>query len=239
MRYILLSLFGILSLSAFAQRIENIKAEVIGDGEKVIVTYDIVGASDAQKFKVLLYSSHNGYATPLSLISGDAGVDRELFGGRGKRSEWSAKSELKEFSGDITFEVRAELVSSFFIESPTVNSKFKKGKTLDVRWKGGAPNESVRVDLLKGGVPVSQIANVSSGQSYSWVIPQSMEKGKDYQVKLTANSGTSVSGHFGISKKIPTYVKILPLVVVGGVVVFILAKPRDKEKDLPAPPEPN
>lgn len=238
MRRILLFCTLIFTTSAFAQRVENIKAEVLGDGEKVIITYDITGASEGQKFKVTLYSSHNNFAAPLSLVTGDVGRDRELPAGLGKRIEWSAKSELKEFVGDVTFEVRAELVATFFIDSPTVGSKFKKGKTLDITWKGGSQGESMRLDLMKGNTVVTQIASVQNNQRFSWVIPKSMEKGNDYQVRLTGDSGSAVSGNFGIKSKTPLMLKILPVVAVGGIAYLVLGGKDKKESDLPKPPEP-
>jgi hypothetical protein len=238
MRRTLLSVLMLLSITALAQRIENIKAEVLSDGERVVITYDITGANSGQKFKISLYGSHDNYANPLSMVNGDVGRDREIAAGNGKRIEWYAKNELREFSGDITFEVRAEMSASIYIETPSVGAKFKKGKTLDINWKGGTSSESVRLELLKGGAVVAQIASISNNQRYSWTIPTSIEKGKDYQVRLTADSGTSLSGDFGISSKMPLYVKLIPLVVVGGVAAILLTRP-DPEKDLPAPPEPN
>lgn len=239
MKRILIFFFVLFATGALAQRIENIRADVLGDGEKVIVTYDIVGASEGQKFRVTLFSSHNNFASPLSLVSGDVGRDRELTAGTGKRIEWSAKSELKEFVGDVTFEVRAEILSSLFIESPTIGSKFKKGKTLDVAWRGGSAGETMRLDLLKGGAVIAQMASIQNNQRYTWAIPKSMSKASDYQVRITAESGTAMSGTFGIKAKTPLIVKVLPVLAVGGALYFVLSGSKEKTSDLPEPPEPN
>jgi hypothetical protein len=239
MRRFLLFCISILTTSAYAQRVENIKAVVLGDGEKVIITYDITGASEGQKFKVTLYSSHNNFASPLSLVNGDVGRDRELPPGLGKRIEWSAKDELKEFVGDVTFEVRAELVATFFVDSPAIGSKVKKGKTLNITWKGGSPGESMRLDLMKGGAVIAQIASVQNNQRFAWVVPKTMDKGSDYQVRLTGDSGSAMSGNFGIKSKTPFMLKILPVVAVGGIAYLVLGGKEKKESDLPKPPEPN
>jgi hypothetical protein len=101
-------LFAVLLFSAFqvvGQRLENIRAEAISDGERVAVTFDITGGQEGQKFKVSLYGSHNNYSAPLQQVSGDVG---EITGGRNKRMEWNAKGELGDYNGTVTFEVRAD-----------------------------------------------------------------------------------------------------------------------------------
>src|SRR5688572_23241910 len=168
-----------LAIPLTAQRIENIRAEVFGEGEKVVITYDITGAAQGQKFKISIYGSHNNFSAPLALVSGDVGRDREIPGGPNKRIEWSAKSELKDFSGDITFEVRAEIVvATFFVQHPGLGAKVKRGKTAEIAWTGGTPGENVRLDLLKGGAVISQIASTQNSQRYSWSIPKSVKPAK-------------------------------------------------------------
>ena len=232
-----------LSSFTWAQRIENIRAEVIGDGEKVVITYDINGASSGQKFKITLYSSHNNYRSPLSLVAGDVGLDKEIAGGPGKRIEWSAKAELKDFKGDITFEISAEPIgpppSPLVVESPTTGKKLKKGKTMDVVWRGGTPGENVRIELIRGGNIVSQITNGTSNQRYSWTIPKDLEKATDYQVRLTGTSGSATSGTFAIKKKTSFLVFALPVAVAGGAAALLAGGGGGDDKNLPEPPEPN
>lgn len=240
MRKILLFLLLIPAIHLSAQRIENVKAEVYGEGEKVVITYDINGASQGQKFKVQVYGSHNNYAAPLTLVSGDVGRDRELAGGAGKRVEWSAKSELKDFTGDVTFEVRAEIVAATFIVlNPGSGSKFKRGKAAEITWQGGTAGENVRLDLLKSGSVISQIASTQNAQKYSWIVPKTVAKGGDYQVRLSGESGTVMSGTFAVKSKTPLIVKVLPVVAVGVALVFILKPKPDKNKELPVPPDPS
>src|SRR5688572_22162040 len=162
-----------LAIPLTAQRIENIRAEVFGEGEKVVITYDITGAAQGQKFKITVYGSHNNFTAPLTLVTGDVGRDREISGGPNKRIEWSAKSELKDFSGDVTFEVRAEVsAAAFFIQQPSLGKKLKRGKTADITWQGGTPGENVRLDLLREGTVIIQIAATQNSQRYSWPVPK-------------------------------------------------------------------
>jgi len=226
----------LLTFPLAAQRIENIKAEVFGEGEKVVITYDIAGAAQGQKFKVTVYGSHNNFAAPLTLVSGDVGRDREIPGGANKRVEWSAKSELKDFVGDVTFEVRAEMVAAaFVIQQPVMGSKFKKGKVADIVWQGGVPGENVRLDLLKGGSVVSQIASLQNSARYSWAVPKSVAKGSDYQVRLSGESGTTTSGTFTVKPKSKFAIIALPIIAVG-VVAAILLNGGGGGGDLPPPP---
>ena len=227
----------LISTSLAAQRIENIRAEVFGEGEKVVITYDITGATQGQKFKVTVYGSHNNYAAPLTLVSGDVGRDREVTGGPNKRVEWSAKSELRDYSGDVTFEVRAELVAaSFFIQQPTLGTKYRRGKTAEITWQGGTPGENVRLDLLKDGNVISQIASTQNSQRYSWPLQKSMSKGSGYQVRLSGESGTVTSGNFKVKSKTPFIVKALPFLAVGGAAYWYFFVREQPAEELPPPP---
>lgn len=249
MKRLLLLPFLFSAFSLVAQRLENIRAEVIGDSEKVVITYDLNGASEGQKFKVTIYGSHNGFSTPLSLVSGDVGLDKEVTGGTGKRIEWSAKNELKDFAGDVTFELRADPVIApvsrpepYAIRQPLAGSTVKKKKAMGISWQGGRAGETIKLDLLKGGTVVSQIANGLSGQSYSWTVPNDLQKGEDYQVRLSADSGGATSGNFTIKKKINPLLIIAPVVVVGGVAALVAGGggggDDKKTIELPVPPVP-
>jgi hypothetical protein len=228
---LLVLLFATLQLSA--QRLENIRAEAVNGGERVIITYDISGAS-GKKYRVTVYSSHNNFSTPLSMVSGDV---NEVTAGTGKRIEWNARGEMVEYSGDITFELRADPVAAALaVKTP---SGVKKGKTATISFEGTNPGENVRLDLIKSGVVVNQIGNTSDAGRYVWTVPSDVEKGSDYQVRLTAGARTATSGSFNIKSKTSPLVYIIPGVVVVGAVVFLVTKGKDKgSEDLPTPPDP-
>lgn len=236
---LLVLLFATVQLSA--QRLQNIRAEAVNGGERVLITYDITGASQGQKFRVTVYSSHNNYSTPLSQVSGDV---NEVTAGNGKRIEWNAKGEMVEYSGDITFELRADPiappVAPLSVKTP---SGVKKGKTATISYEGVAPGENVKLELVKSGLVVNQIGNTSDPGRYVWAVPSDVEKGSDYQVRITAGSRTANSGSFSVKKKTSPLVYIIPGVVVVGVVVFLVTRSDPDEggggsKDLPEPPDP-
>jgi hypothetical protein len=228
-----------------AQRIDNVKAATVG--EKVVITYDINDAAEGQKFKVKLYASHDNFNNPLAQVSGDVGSNSDLFPGIGKRIEWNAKSELKEFDGDITFEVRADVISTAVrFVGPALGAKVKRGKTINIEWKGIGSSQVVKLELMKGGYPITQIGETSNRSNYTWTVPKAAAKGKDYQIKLTTNSTTITSDVFTVKSRTPLIVKVLPVLVVGGVAAAVLSgggegggpgtEPQTNE--LPEPPDP-
>lgn len=232
---LLILLFACFQLSA--QRLENIKAEPVGGGETVIITYDITGAPADQKFKVSVYSSHNNYSTPLSLVSGDV---TEVTPGTGKRIVWNARSEMVEFTGDITFELRADpIVQALTVKTP---SGVKKGKTATINYTGVNAGDNAKLELIRSGIVVNLIGTTNEPSKYSWHVPIDVDKGSDYQIRLTAGGRVVTSGNFAIKQKIKPIWIIIPAAVVTGVVVFLLVKPKkssSKNNDLPTPPEPD
>jgi hypothetical protein len=222
-----------------AQRLENIRAEAVNGGELVNITYDIIDAPANQKFRITVYVSHNNYSTPLSQVSGDI---NDVTPGTNKKIVWNARGEMVEYNGDVTFELRADpIVASLSVKTPT---GVKKGKTTTINYEGIAPGENVKLELIKSGVVVNQIGTTSDQFKYTWTVPIDVDKASDYQVRLTAGTRTTNSGSFAIKPKSKAWMYIVPAVVVTGVVVFLVTKPKkssggtDNENDLPLPPDP-
>lgn len=240
MRIPLLLVLCFISFQVLAQRLENIRAEAVNGGERVIITYDLTGASSDQKYNVSVYSSHNNYSTSLAQLSGDI---HDVTPGKNKRIEWNARGEMVEYNGDITFELRADAIAvPLTVKTPT---GVKKGKSTTVTYSGVIPGESTKLELIKGGVVVSQIGSSNDPSKYTWSVPIDVEKAGDYQIKLTSGARTTTSGPFAIKAKSKTWMIVVPAVVVTGVIVFLVTKPKKSDggttpgsKDLPTPPEP-
>ncbi|MFN3403986.1 MAG: GPI anchored serine-threonine rich family protein [Cytophagaceae bacterium] len=250
MRYIFLSL-SLLILgynSSFSQKIQNVKAEVHGDN--IVVTYDLIHTEVNQDFKISLYSSKDQFTTALKYVSGDVGSGVKP--GKNKKIVWSAREELGEYEGDITFEVRGVPVSGsgadVAIIKPSKNEVIRRGKTYEIKWKGANQSQTYELELLRNGKTVDVINNAASGGAYNWKIPVKTKPGKKYSVKIT-NSGNSqdfaMSDPFIIKRKIPLALKIVPVAVIitGGAIAALLAVPVEDETvkedpDLPAPPNP-
>jgi len=199
-------------LAVLAQKVENIKAAV--EGEKIIITYDIIEALTGDRYDVQIYASHNNFSAPLQRVRGDVG--NKLLPGTTKRIEWDAKAELRNFKGELTFEIRADVVGILILKEPVTN--IKRGKSLSLAWRGGAKNQDVKVELLKAGTVQSTLATVGNNGSYQWMVPKKQKTGKDYQLRLASGKEVVTSETFSIKSKIPLVVKLLPLVAVGAVI---------------------
>ncbi len=220
-----------------AQTVENVSAEV-GQNGVVTVTYDLKGNPSDERFKIRLYSSHNGYSSPLQQITGDANEDFSIVPGDGKKIMWDAASELGSFNGELAFEVRAEVLRVLRIDRPSTSKAVRRGSKTSIQWTGGKPAENVKIELLKGSTVVSNIGSVSNSGSYQWSVPKEMAKGKDYTIRMTNSSGATTSESFAVNAKYPLLLKIaVPAAVVVGVIVLL--KGGGDDGPLPVPPEPN
>ncbi len=235
----LLLVFLFACFQASAQRLENIRAEAINGGEKVLITYDLTGGSQGQKYKVTVYGSHNNYGSSLSMISGDV---NDVTPGTNKKIEWNAKSEMVEFTGDITFELRADpIIANLSVTKP---NSVRQGTATTIYYSGVAPGESVKLELMRDGTVVNNLGNSTSPSNYTWNVPPEIQKGSNYQIKITAGTRTATSDPFdlgGEKKKIKAKWIIIPAAaIVGGVVIFLVTRPKgSKSKDLPTPPDPS
>lgn len=211
---LILILICTFSISAFSQKLENLKA--VSAGDRIIITYDLNAEVPSDKYDVQIYSSYNNFSSPLKYLIGDVG--NSLTSGIGKRIEWEAKKELGNFKGDLSFEIRAEIKAIFAFKNSVMNTK--RGKPLTVAWRGGLKNEEVRVVLLKEGVEQSSLATVNNTGNYQWTVPSKQKTGGGYQVQLVNGKETITSGHFSINHKIPMILKILPVAIIGAVVAL-------------------
>ena len=228
-------LFCLVSITAYCQKIENTLAAV--QRNKIIVTYDLSGAAGNEKFDVALYSSHDNYAFPVKLVSGDVGLD--VPAGRTKRIEWNSKAELGNYKGELSFEVRAEVVTALTL--PMDVKSVKRGKSLPLTWTGGHKSQEVKIELLKSGISQTVLATVANHGSYQWGVPSSQKPGKDYQVRFTTGKEIITSDPFSIKHKIPTLIKA---VSIGTVAILALSSGSSsssgtatRDSNLPVPPD--
>lgn len=236
---VLLSLSLALSCVLFArsQSVENVVAKVDTDG-KVTITYDLLGDPSSERFNTSIYSSHNGYSSALQRVSGDVGNDFSVVPGNGKKIEWDAASELGSFSGELAFEIRAEVYRFLRVTKPAAGKSVRRGSTATINWTGGQPSEKVKIELLKGGILASSLGEVNNSGAYNWSVPKEMEKGKDYTLRFTGTSGSTTSESFAVNAKYPLLLKIGLAVPVVIVIAAILGNSSDDGGALPSPPEP-
>ncbi len=90
---------------------------------------------------------------------------------------------------------------------PTGGERLMMGETFLIEWRSiGAVGAEVRIELLKNGLLYQIVDDATdNGGSYLWKIPESIEPGDDYQLRLMAvDDGlvfTESSGTFTIMKK--------------------------------------
>src|SRR5262249_50066808 len=98
--------------------------------------------------------------------------------------------------------------SGITVVTPNGGESWGKGTTQMIRWTyAAAAGTQVKIDLLKGGVFNSTIAaktsiGLSGAGSFNWSIPITIDKGSDYQVRVTSLSDATFTdtsdGVFGI-----------------------------------------
>jgi hypothetical protein len=210
----LLFSFLLLPLISFSQKLGNLKASM--EGEKVIISFDLGEGYRGDKFNISVYSSHNNYSTPLLRIIGDFGT--EVPPGTGKRIEWDAKNEIGNYRGELSFEIRAEVVGAFILTDGI--SSAKRGKSTPIKWRGGSLSQNVKIELLKGGTSVGPVETVSNSGSYLWAVPPKQKTGSGYQLRLINGKNEITSEPFAIKYKVPLLVKVIPVAVLGAVIAL-------------------
>lgn len=239
---VLLGLFSVLNIrSATGQEIENLR--VIQEGDKIIIHYDFSAKNTDNVYQIKLYHSINGFSQPVSLARGDVG-DR-IRPGNDKRVEWYAREELGTYKGNLIVEIRVFLApEGIYIQSPAPKAKIKRGGALNINWSGGINDDKVSISLIRDGKIVENIANnVANNGSYSWISTANIKPGKTYAVQISGTSTTgaqSTSSPFTIARKVPLWLLIAPVAVVGATVAIIISRDKGGENNnLPGAPDPN
>ncbi len=111
-RTTLIAVLILLSADVLAQKIENIRPEIIED--RIRVYYDLMGIAADQPVIVRIYLSTDGgktYGEPLKSVTGDVGI--VIGPGQDKRIIWNVFDEVEELvSDDVRFMVKADLLQS-------------------------------------------------------------------------------------------------------------------------------
>lgn len=237
-------LFGLLffaTLLSYGQTVENVLTST--EGNKVIITYDLMAEVEGQRFTVEVRSSINSFSTVLKEVSGDVGPDQAP--GLVKIITWEALKEQGNFSGSVSFEVSAVMTfDPIRISYPISNSKAKPGKSMDIEWQGGDKDRSLRMAILQGYTSIQEIPDIGSSGTYTWDIPKTLSKGEHYQLKLfdpERPEQSAMSAEFQI-KKTSILVFIIPGAIIAGAAAYLIFNDNGGttpvNNQLPPPPEP-
>ena len=93
---------------------ENIRVDLRDD--LIIIMYDLKPAATAADFKVEIFGSHNNYERPIVQVSGDVGSSVKP--GLNKIISWASKAELKDYKGELIFEIAATPNVPLPVQSP-------------------------------------------------------------------------------------------------------------------------
>ena len=242
--YVLICLGLSAALSARAQSVQNVRANF--DGERVEIRYDLNAADPGGKFKVALYSSHDNYAHPLTLLTGDVGD--EVAPGRDRKVLWFAKNVLPpDFDQEITFKIRVTLAEAVRLSlKPLVKTVVKRGTSLQLEWVGGTATDQVNIELLKDGQVQTMIAEkIVNVRQYRWSLPRKLKTGEGYAIRVSnpnRNSEITTTQTFNIKPRLPLLVKLLPLAIGAAVYLMIPDPPPPPPpglEDLPGPIDPD
>ena len=242
--YLLICLGPFSALSVQAQLVQNVRANF--DGERVQIIYDLNSADPGGKFKVALYSSHDNYAQPLTLLTGDVGD--EVAPGKDRKVLWFAKNILPpDFDQEITFKIRVTLAEPVRLSlKPLGKMVFKRGTSLQLEWVGGTATDQVNIELLKDGQVQGKIAEkIVNVHQYRWSLPRKLKTGEGYAIRISnpnRSSEITTTQMFNVKPRLPLLVKLLPLAIGAAVYLMIPDPPPPPPpglEDLPGPIDPD
>lgn len=223
MRAFLLVAAAFISATAMAQSVVIKKIELAG--ENVIVHYDLDDSNPNNEYLINLYSSKDNYSVALTKVTGDVGV--EIKPGMNKKITWKIRDEYGGYKGKIALEIRGKVYIPFVkIQGFDPHKTYKKGSTIDLKWKAQAPNP-INIELYKGGERVAGDVNVPNNGSHLLFIPKHLSNGKDYRLKITDTKNPDeviYTDFFKVAPKIPMIAKIGAGVVVAAVIVVVITK---------------
>jgi hypothetical protein len=218
--YFVLLLFGI---NASAQTIVIRKVELVLD--KVIVTYDLEDSNPNNEYFLNLYASKDNFGSPLKSVTGDIGP--EVKPGTGKKIQWSIMQDYGNYKGKLSLEVRGKVfVPVARLQNFDTKKKYKRGTSHSLNWKPGN-NNPINIELYKGGQRIGGDMNIPNNGGHPFFFPKEAKPGSDYRLKITDPKNPDevlYTGYFKVTPKVPMYMKIAPVVLVGALVAVLLSK---------------
>jgi hypothetical protein len=223
-----------LGFVASAQSIENVRAEF--SDKMVRIHYDLNGKPE-QRFKIVVFGSHNNYSSPLRLVSGAVGEG--LAPGKDKVIDWRVGDELVSFAGQVVFRLKGELLAGPLSLQPH-SGPLKAGKNTTITWVGGNPSSSTRLELLQNGTVIKSIHEGSNSGSFIWKVPKDVKKGS-YQLRISSGNETPPVVPVEVKAGMPLWMKLAPVGVAAivAVIIFLPDGGGGGDDDLPDAPIPD
>lgn len=230
--FIVLIGFGILTCS-FAQTIEIKSVQL--QGELLTVNYDLLDSVEGRSYSIRMYSSYDGFLSPLEKVTGDIGL--EVKTGKNKTISWQVLNELPaSFGGKIAVEIRARIFVPFIITNAINQYKvFKRKRKYNITWSGGTPQNVLNFDLYHDDKKIHTFPNLANVGHYSLEFPVHIKPGRyKFRISDAKNKDEVVyTTEFKIKRKYPLLLKVLPVAVIGTGIYYLVT--RDTDDGLPGP----
>jgi hypothetical protein len=194
---------------------------------KVVLHYDLRDSVMGRFYTIRLYSSKDNYLNPLEKVAGDVGL--EVRPGIDRKIAWDARKELGVlFDGRVSLEIRGRMFIPFInTESINLYKVFKRKRKYNITWSGGTSQNILNFDLYNGDEKILSYPNLANVGTYILEFPTYVRTGKNYRFRIsdTKNKEDVVyTQPFRIKRKIPLLVKVVPMVVAGAALYWVLNK---------------
>lgn len=218
--------FLALSYEASAQEFSIKQIEVRSD--RLTLHYDLIDTVKDHTYSVYVYSSKDNFLSPLEKISGDAGL--EVRPGANRKIIWNAKEELgPTFTGEVALEIRGRVYIPFirFEGFKDVEAR-KRGVPFLVKWSGGTRQNILNFQLYQGEKLKHTFPNAPNNSEHRITIPASIKPGKGYYFRITDTKNKDqmvITPQFEVKRRYPLALKVIPVLLVGGAIYFLLPDP--------------
>ena len=222
------------SVRTFGQDLSIRRIEL--ENEKVMLYYDLIDTVLDRVYAVNLYSSKDNFINPLKSVTGKWGL--EVKPGLNNKIELNASEEFGvDFEDKVAFELRAKVYIPFIrIEGFDNNPKFKRVKPYEIQWQGGRPQSYLDFELYHGIEKISSFNNIPNGGTYNLFLTGNIKPGADYHFKISDSKNKEevvLTKNFQIVRKFPLLFRVIPVVLLGGVVYFLVKPEPDCPGCLP------
>lgn len=216
-------------------------------GDQLLIFYDLIDTTKNRLYAIHLYSSRDNYITPLTKVQGDItqGSVLAVEPGANKKITWNAKEELgADFEGSVGLEVRGRVYMPFIrLKGFEDYKSIKRGVPFTLTWSGGQTRNIITFDLYRGDTHTKWSEPVTNSGNNTFVIPTNIKPGKNYRFKISDSKNKEdviYSSEFTIKRKVPLLYKIVPIVVIGGVVYYIIENQKPPvANEIPGAPCPD
>ncbi len=228
----------LVSIHIFGQQVDNISYAF--EKGMIVVRYDFLKGEPDTDYELFLYSSHDNFAKPMQMVTGDVG--RGVNTGTGKVIYWDAKAELGNFKGKVNLKISGEkYIPLVQFDGDAFVGKIKRGRDLEIKWTSTFPaDDKVQLKIQRFNSTL-QSFTVNNIGSFTWNIPAKIKTGEDYSIRICKPENPlrgETSESFKIKTKIPASIKVLPAIVAAGAVAVIYGVSGGGQQPIEGPPQP-